>query len=533
VSDGTADDVDPQYNSAGDRITFRSYRDGENSVIYTAKADGTDIVPISDAAGDATGQVWSPDDGLIAYQSDLDGDLDVYVYDTRTGETRQLTDNDVPDYAPTWRCNTTELIFTSEASGNPDIFDADALPIEAPAVKVETDATQMTFDPAADIYPENSPTEENASREGGLPGLESALGEQTSFLQPEFPVTEVDLSTETADTWNSVNSCEVVCPSWSLYHTDRTGDWEIFRLDIGDLSAGVGANDFGPTRAPNAQWIAFTSDRDDNPEIYIVSSDGARLQRVTDNPATDTDPAWSPDSQRIVFESNRSGNWELYVIDVQTGIETQLTHHPGDDRNASWSSAGGKIAYESNRDGLWQVYVYDLRSHSETRLSDPDQEAKNPVYSNGGSQIAFNLTGENGQSVIAVIQEDGSGLQLISDPAGNASNPAWYFDDTLLAYQSDLDGDSDIYIYDFASGLTRQLTDNELADYAPTWTCGEPTVQFTSEVSGNADIFQADALPIDGEPLDITTDGQQLTSNASADRYSVGASTEENASREE
>jgi Tol biopolymer transport system component len=135
--------------------------------------------------------------------------------------------------------------------------------------------------------------------------------------------------------------------------------------------------------------------------------------------------------------------------------------------------------------------------------------------------------------VIAVIQEDGSGLQLISDPAGNASNPAWYFDDTLLAYQSDLDGDSDIYIYDFASGLTRQLTDNGLADYAPTWMCGEPTVQFTSEVSGNADIFQADALPIDGEPLDITIDGQQLTSDASADRYSVGASTEENASREE
>ena len=543
LSDGRANDVDPQYNNAGDRITFRSYRDGDgkNSVIYTMDADGRNIMRISDAVGDATSQSWSPDDSLIAYQSNLDGDLDIYVYDTSTGKTRQMTDNNVPDYAPTWLCNTTQLIFTSDVSGNPDLFNAEALPIEAPAIKVETAATQLTFDPADDIYPENSPTEENASREGRLPGFEQSLGEQTDFLQPDFSVTKPDVSTETPEDWQSINSCETVCPSWSLYHSDRTGDGEIFRLDDQstdadslDLSLGVGANDFGPTRAPNAQWIAFTSDRDGNNEIYIAASDGSSQFRATYNPADDTDPAWSPDSQRIVYESNRDGNWNLYLADVQTGVEQRISDDPADDRNASWSSAGGKIPFESNRDGgTWQIYVYDLATGETIRLTSSDQNARSPVYGNGGSVIAFTLEQADGKSVVEIMQEDGSKLQAISDPGGDAQNPAWYFDDTLLAYQSDLDGDLDIYVYDFASGQTRKLTNNSVPDYAPTWQCGKPAVTFTSDVTGNPDLFRVDALPIDTAPVDLQTDAEQLTQNPAADRDPVGAPTEENASREE
>jgi Tol biopolymer transport system component len=189
------------------------------------------------------------------------------------------------------------------------------------------------------------------------------------------------------------------------------------------------------------------------------------------------------------------------------------------------------IAFQSYRDGLWQIYVYDLATGAVNRL-ETQQEATNPVYGNGGSSIAFNLLGEDDKSSVAVMQEDGTELQVISDSAGNAQNPTWYFDDTLLAYQSDLDGDLDIYVYDFASGQTRELTDNSVADYAPTWQCGEPEVTFTSEVSGNADLFRAPALPIDANAIEVDVDAEQLTENESADRFPVGAPTEENASRE-
>ena len=46
----------------------------------------------------------------------------------------ETTDNDIDDYAPTWQCGTNHVVFTSDVNGNPDIFDADPLPISAPAM---------------------------------------------------------------------------------------------------------------------------------------------------------------------------------------------------------------------------------------------------------------------------------------------------------------------------------------------------------------------------------------------------------------
>ncbi|MGQ9910350.1 MAG: SdrD B-like domain-containing protein, partial [Candidatus Flexifilum sp.] len=535
LSDGSADDVDPQYSETGSLIAFRSYRDGDQSSIYLMNADGSGVTRISELGGDATNAAWSPDSAYIAYQSDLDGDLDIYVYELSSGRTRKLTDNDIADYAPTWQCGTTRVIFTSDVNGEPDIYEVEALPMDAAPVDLTTDAaTRLTFDPAADIYPENSPVEENASREGALPGV--TLGQQTRFLQPDVSTTEADPSLDSGEAFEPVNSCETICPAWTLIYSDRTGDGEIFRLgtDGGadfNLSQGVAADDRGPTRAPNAQWIAFTSDRDGNEEIYIASADGTSIRRVTNNDAADTDPVWSPDSQRLVFESDSSGNWDLYILDVQTGVETQITRDPADDRNADWSAAGNSIVFESTRDGRSQIYVYDLRTGETRRLVETTGAATNPVYSSSGTMIAFTHVEPDGRTAIYVVQQDGSGLTRISEPAPNAGAPEWYFDDTLITYQSDLDGDLDVYVYDFATGQTRKLTDNAVADYAPTWRCGAPEVIFTSDVTGNPDIFRAEALPIDRPAIDVQTDALQLTDNPARDRFPVGAPNDEEVSR--
>jgi Tol biopolymer transport system component len=206
-SDGTGNDVDPEYSPDGTQIAFRSYRDGENSVIYVADSDGANPTPISDPNGDATNHIWAPDGSIIAYQSDLDGDLDVYVFETASGQTRQLTNNDIDDYAPTWRCSSNELVFTSEISGNPDIYSAPPLPISESPIFVDQDAEQLTFGESDDIYPQNSPTEENASREGRLPSV-GDFGQQLSFLPFDASTTDVDLSIDFGE-WDegTINSC--------------------------------------------------------------------------------------------------------------------------------------------------------------------------------------------------------------------------------------------------------------------------------------------------------------------------------------
>ncbi|MCA9915521.1 MAG: PD40 domain-containing protein, partial [Anaerolineae bacterium] len=188
-------------------IAFRSYRDGTgNSVIYLMDADGSNPQAITSPDEDATNHSWSPLDTLIAYQSDKDGDLDVYIYELPTGHTRQLTDNAIADYAPTWMCDGTQVLFTSDADGNPDIYEANALPILEPGIVVNEEAEQLTFEPEDDIYPENTPGEENASREGRT--IIGEYGEQTTFLLPDTNVTPIDLSLDLGEaSWVEVESC--------------------------------------------------------------------------------------------------------------------------------------------------------------------------------------------------------------------------------------------------------------------------------------------------------------------------------------
>src|SRR5947207_11325964 len=45
--------------------------------------------------------------------------------------------------------------------------------------------------------------------------------------------------------------------------------------------------------------ILFTSDRDGNDEIYVMSANGSHQTRLTNNPAFDGEPAWSPDGRQI------------------------------------------------------------------------------------------------------------------------------------------------------------------------------------------------------------------------------------------
>ncbi|MCK4394724.1 PD40 domain-containing protein, partial [Candidatus Bipolaricaulota bacterium] len=46
--------------------------------------------------------------------------------------------------------------------------------------------------------------------------------------------------------------------------------------------------------SPDGSKIAFTSDRDGNPEIYVMNADGTNQQRLTNSLATDGSPVWSP-----------------------------------------------------------------------------------------------------------------------------------------------------------------------------------------------------------------------------------------------
>ncbi len=329
------------------------------------------------------------------------------------------------------------------------------------------------------------------------------------------------------------------CPDWTLYHSNKSGPVNIYRIsgstttsaNDDNVSRGTGANtrDMSPSRSPDSQYVAFTSNRSGNWEIYLANVDGEDSQRLTfTTTAANLAPAWSPDGNFIVYESTRDGARNLYLFDVNSGDETRLTDSPAQDVNPYWSPDSKQILFQSDRNGLWQIFSLDVASKQVKQLSDGKTNDVNPQFSPDGKKIAYRtFVGNN--AVIYTMNTDGSGSKSVSDPKGNASNQAWSPDSTLLAYQSNLDGDLDIFVYQPSSNQTRKVTDNTTRDYAPTWHCGSNTLIFTSDVSGNPDLYEVAAGPITTAAVK-PAQYKQLTFDKAQDQYPQNSPAVEDAS---
>ena len=329
------------------------------------------------------------------------------------------------------------------------------------------------------------------------------------------------------------------CVDELVYHTNQTGDWEIFRLS-GDatvnpnLSQGVDAVDVSPTFAPDKQWVAFVSNRDGDWELFVSNIDGTYIQQLTFNRSAEIDPIWSPDGTQIAYQTNRHGGWAIYSFNVSTGEETALVDDGHNNTNPSWSADGSQLAYQSYRgEGtVRQLYTLNLANGEISQLTSGDFPNVDAQYSPTNTHISYRGLNDAGHWQLYLMQVDGSNVQAITDANMSADNQAWSADGTLLAYEAIFESQRHIFVYELASGQTRQLTADNAPSYAPTWFCGTTVVVFTSDVTGDANLFGVAALPLSDAPLNLTSGDNQLTTNSAEDVYPLGGATaDEDASR--
>ena len=145
-----------------------------------------------------------------------------------------------------------------------------------------------------------------------------------------------------------------------------------------------------PDISPNSQYIAFSHRGD----IWISSIDGGKARRLTDHVSDDIRPVFSPDGQYIAFSSQRKGNYDVYVIPIEGGIPQQVTFRSANDYVTDWTSDGKSVVFFSARD-IHFYYgnngTYKIAVNGGMPVPVVNQMAKNGKLSPDGRMFAFNV----------------------------------------------------------------------------------------------------------------------------------------------
>lgn len=256
------------------------------------------------------------------------------------------------------------------------------------------------------------------------------------------------------------------------------GNYDIFSIHSyggGDkqLTNTSGLKDnFMPAYSPNGKGICFTSNRDGDLEIFVMSADGSHETRLTRDSVSDINCTWSPDGKKIAYERS-SGGGDIWVMDADGGNQTRLTRGPGADEYPAWSPLGKRIAFDSMRGGDTDTEIYTM-SATGTRLkqiTDDSVGEWDADWSPDGKKLVL-VSDAGGDPEIFWMNSDGSGGGIITNNSVVDEAPVYSPDGTFVAYVEVVPiGSHDIFIASSTdgSGATNITASDAVENLAPTW----------------------------------------------------------------
>lgn len=463
TGDSTEADHEPAWSPDGERIAFRSERDGGG--IFVMASTGESVRRLADVGYSPS---WSPDGSeIVVTASQFISPTDrsstargVWAIDTKSGRRRDIAPSHEglqPRWSPQgWRIAAWGL---RGGSGQRDIwtFAADGSDAAQGGVAVTDDAA-LDWSPA---WSADGTHLYFASDRGGAMtlwrvGIDERSGRVTS--EPE-PMT-------VPSAWSGGFSLSRDGSTMAFASLDWRSTLLRVELDARrEAIVGQPVPILKSTRpirdhemSPDGQWIAFmeTGAQED---LFIARTDGSQYRRLTDDTYRDRAPTWSRDGKQLVFYSDRSGTYELWRIRPDgSGLE-QVTAFGGGVNFATWSPDNSRLAFSGvNSDG-WHLIPGDARAlplDAPQPRVDADLDFWPFSWSPDGSRIAGPIRHRDGMLESIAIYTLGS-KSFRRVPGYRAQSiwavPAWLSDGKRLVIRDD----NGLSIVDADTGASHRL----------------------------------------------------------------------------
>jgi dipeptidyl aminopeptidase/acylaminoacyl peptidase len=135
--------------------------------------------------------------------------------------------------------------------------------------------------------------------------------------------------------------------------------------------------------------------------LYLFDVETRKLDTLTNGNYDHSDPSWSPDGKFIAYTSNRTDdpdrntNSDIFIIEAKPkAMPRQLTTWADFDRNPEWSPDGKSIAYLRSISPEWDAYDEPHLAVVSVNGGEPriltkelDRPVTNPKWSKDGSKI--------------------------------------------------------------------------------------------------------------------------------------------------
>jgi TolB protein len=260
------------------------------------------------------------------------GKKELYLCDADGGGMRQLTHDRTVSMAPGWSPDGNRIIYTSFKQSYPDLYEIDL----------------------------NSGTRKRVSRYSNL--------NTGGAISPDGRYAAVILSGKDTNSRNPVLNNPELC-----IKDLRSGR-------VTRLTKTPNAAEASPSWSPDGRSIVYVSDQSGSPQLYIISRDGGRPQRLTSRGSENVSPDWGPGGL-IAYASRQGGRYIIQVINPQTREITTPPQDHADYDDPSWAPNGRHLAATRSQNYHSQVYILDTMGDSPVALTNDKGDWYSPAWS--------------------------------------------------------------------------------------------------------------------------------------------------------
>ncbi|UCF37937.1 MAG: PD40 domain-containing protein [Acidobacteriota bacterium] len=316
--------------------------------------------------------------------------------------------------------------------------------------------------------------------------------------------------------------------------------------------------------SPDGQWLAIgeLASREEPSRIALISPETGEKEPLTKPPqgiSGDSWPSFSPDGQYLAFvRSTAWGGHDLWIQPLDGGDPWQLTFEVyGGVWGATWTADSKTLVYPASRSGehtnmrLFRIQLEDGVPEPVTgvgrgtadphirgdklafvrlqrqmpdiwRISGPGSDrsgppekvvSTNPTISDthvsvsaDGTEIVFVSDRNDSFEVWKVLTEESDAFptQLTSFNR-QAGTPSFSPDNRSITFDSNVEGDWDIFVVDANGGVPNPVTQNPATDSSPTWSSDGRSIYFSSDRSGEMQLWKVPRSG--GDAVQVTHSG--------------------------